>query len=108
MIYDFFSDYKAHQDKHINPALLWEYDLTRFDYQQMRGNVVQRVVERGWLNDWFAMLNLYGEVGVAEAIREIPYLNDKDLHFVSTLFQIAITEMKCYERKQLRQAHWNA
>jgi len=63
-----------------------EYDLSRFDYQQMRDIVVQRVVERGWHEDWYAALNLYGEGGMKEAIKALPYLNDKDMNFVSVIF----------------------
>jgi hypothetical protein len=51
MDFIYLSDYKKHTDARINPALLWEYNLSDFDYQQMRNVVVQRVIERGWPND---------------------------------------------------------
>ena len=79
-------DYKKHIEAKINPTLLWEYDLNRFDYHAMRNVVVQRVIERGWPEDWWAALNLYGEDGMSKAIREIAYLNDKDMNFVSNAF----------------------
>lgn len=104
----FFDKYKEFPDAKINPSLLWEYDLTNFDYQQMRDVVVQRVVERGWKTDWHAALNLYGEDGMKNSIKALPYLNDKDMNFVSLIFEIPLPEMKCYERKQLHQAHWNS
>jgi len=71
----FFSDYKDHPVTDINPALLWEYNLSNFDYDNMRNVVVQRVIERGWLNDYYAILNRYGEDGVIEALKEAPYFN---------------------------------
>jgi len=108
MNYIYLSDYKKHQDAKINPALLWEYNLSDFDFQQMRNIVVQRVIERGWPNDWYAALNLYGEKGMKDAIKSIPYLNDKDMNFVSKAFEIPLSEMKCYEKKQSRPAHWNS
>ena len=91
-------DYKKHIEAKINPTLLWEYDLNRFDYHAMRNVVVQRVIERGWPEDWWAALNLYGEDGMSKAIREIAYLNDKDMNFVSNAFDIPLSEMKCYEK----------
>lgn len=108
MNYIYLSDYKKHPDAKINPALLWEYNLSDFDFQQMRNVVVQRVIERGWPDDWYAALNLYGEKGMKEAIKAIPYLNDKDMNFVSHVFKIPLSKMKCYEKKQLQQAHWNS
>lgn len=75
---------------------------------QMRNIVVQRVIERGWRNDWNAALNLYGIEGTREAIKQLPYLNKKDMHFVSTIFKILLTDMKYYTKKQLEQAHWSS
>jgi len=108
MNYIYLSDYKKHPDAKINPALLWEYNLSDFDFQKMRNVVVQRVIERGWPNDWYAALNLYGEKGIKEAIKAIPYLNDKDMNFVSHVFKIPLSKMRCYEKKQFQQARWNS
>jgi hypothetical protein len=104
----FLNEYEKHPDAKLDTSLLWEYDLSGFDYAQMRNIVVQRVVERGWPDDWYAILNLYGEDGVKKAIKEIPYLNDKDMNFVSVAFEIPLSELKCYKRKQLHQAHWES
>jgi len=104
----FFSDYKQHPITNINPTLLWEYDLANFDYQDMRNVVVQRVIERGWFNDYYAILNLYGEKGVIQAIKEPPYLNDMDMNFVSIIFDIPMNQLRCYEKKQLPGRHWNS
>ena len=95
-----FSEYKKHSITKINPTLLWEYDLVNFDYQDMRNIVVHRVIERGWPNDYFAILNLYGLKGVKEAIKQIPYLNVKDMNFVSLVFHIPLNQLLCYKRKQ--------
>jgi len=108
MNFIYLEDYKKHPDAKINPALLWEYNLSDFDFQQMRNVVVQRVIERGWPNDWWAALNLYGENGIKEAIKAIPYLNDKDMNFVSKAFEIPLSKMKCYIKKQSQPAHWNS
>ncbi len=104
----YFSNYRVHNNTAINPVLLWDYDLKHFDYQAMKQVVVQRVIERGWPADWYAILNLYGEDGVIEAIKSLPYLNERDAHFVSLIFQIPLNEMACYARKQSRPTHWNS
>ncbi len=104
----YFDRYKDHSNATLNPSLLWEYDMSAFDFQKMRNVVVQRVVERGWPDDWYAALNMYGDNGMIEAIKALPYLNDKDMYFVSAIFEIPLPDMKCYEKKQSRQAHWNS
>lgn len=104
----YFDDYKNFPDATLNPKLLWEYRLSEFDYQDMRNVVVQRVIERGWPSDWYFILNCYGIEGVKEAIKNIGYLNDKDMNFVSHQFDIPLTSMKCYKKKQLTDQHWNS
>jgi len=86
----FFSDYKEHPVTHITPTLLWEYDLSNFDYDDMLNTVVQRVIERGWLNDYYAVLNRYGEDGVIAALKELRYFNDIDMNFLSIVFNIPL------------------
>ncbi len=88
--------------------MLWEFDLEKFDWQQMRNEVVQRVLERGRMDDFYAILNLYGVEGVKAALREIPYMNDKDMNFACVAFDLRKEELKCYTRKQSMPLHWNS
>ena len=104
----YFDDYIEHPNATINPALLWEYDLILFDFKEMKQIVIQRVIERGTPNDWYAILNLYGIEEIKNTIKILPYLNDKDSNFVSVVFEIPKNEMKCYTNKQLKPRHWNA
>lgn len=104
----FFDDYKKYPDSTLNPRLLWEYDLSDFDYDSMRSVVVQRVVERGWPDDWYFILNQYGIDGVISAIKDLSYLNEKDMNFVSHQFDIPLTSMKCYEKKRSANLHWTS
>jgi len=103
-----FEDYHDHPDSTVRPSLLWEYDLASFNWQQMRNVVVQRVLERGRMNDFYAILNLYGEDSVKDALRNIPYMNDKDMNFACITFNLKKEELKCFTRKQSITQHWNS
>ena len=103
-----FADYKYHTDSTLRPSLLWEYDLSAFDWQTMRDVVVQRVLGRGRRDDYYAMLNMYGLDGVREALRNVPYMNDKDMNFACHTFNLKKEDLKCYKRKQSRQQHFNS
>lgn len=103
----YFSSYNNPDIKEINPTLLWEYNLVDFDYQAMRKQVVQRVVERGWPDDFQAIFNLYGIDNVVETIKEIKYLNKVDMNFVHIVFQIPLKQLRCYKESQLKIQHWN-
>jgi hypothetical protein len=104
----YFDNFKKFAEASLNPKLLWEYHLSDFDYSGMRNIVVQRVIERGWPNDWYFILNLYGIDGVKSAIKDVTYLNDKDMNFVSHQFNIPLTSMKCYAKKQSMNQHWSS
>ena len=103
-----FEDYKYHSDAQVRPSLLWEFDLDRFNWQLMRNVVVQRVLERGRMDDFYAILNLYGEEGVKAALRAIPYMSDKNMNFVCVTFDLGKEELKCYTKKQSMPQHWNS
>ena len=104
----FFEKYHLHKDAKIRNSLLWEYEIEKINWQQMRNVIVQRVIERGRMNDFYAILNMYELEGLKEAIRQIPFLNNKDLAFICSVFDIKKEELKCYTKKQLKNQHWNS
>lgn len=104
----FFDNYKLHQSSKIRNSLLWEYDIDRFNWEEMRTLVVQRVIERGRMDDFYAILNIYGLSGVKDAIKQISYLNPRDLSFVCSVFNLKKENLKCYSNQQLKIQHWNS
>ncbi len=99
-----WSDWKEQIERcpKIRQGLLWEYDLKDFDWQYMRALVVERVIERGWAEDYYALFALYGGMdGVRQIIRdEVLLLSDKDIAFVCAAFNLKKEELKCYTRIQ--------
>lgn len=94
-----FSDFKNYSSSKISDSLLWEYDLKNFDYQNMKNLLVQRVIERGRMDDFYAMLNLYGLEEVKSILKKIKILNEKDMNFVSVVFEIPFEELRCYKER---------
>ena len=104
-----FDDYKNHTTCSVSPSLLWEYDLSDFDWWKSRKIVVQRIIERGWIDDYYAAFNLYGGIeGFREIIKEIPYLSPKDMNFACIAFNLKKEDLKCYTHRQSRQQHLNS
>ena len=102
MFFDFVIKNNPNIAPQINKALLWEYDLSFFDWTAMRRTVVQRVIERGNEDDFLAIFNLYGGVdGVRQIVRdEVPWLSPKDMSFAYRVFNLKKEELKCYTRTQ--------
>lgn len=100
-----FEDYKTYPRQNISPTILWEYDTkaSNWSWSDMAERVVQRVIQYGDKNDYYAMLQLYGGFdNVAEIVKRIPSLSDKDLNWACFLFHIKEEDTLCYTRKSLR------
>lgn len=104
----YFTEFDMPLSAKLNKALLWEYDMARIDYEAMRNIIVQRVIERGRMEDWHFILKQYGVEKVKETIKGLSYLNRKDMRFVSHQFSIPLSEMKCFEKKQSANQHWSS
>jgi hypothetical protein len=101
MVYFFdLSDIDTKRHRKIRAHLLWEVNLENFDYFKSSQLVVERVVQRGEIDDWLTILNLYGEQGVREKIKLIPYLKPKDMNFVHKIFDIPLIDLKSYLKRQ--------
>ncbi len=107
---NFFDLSEIDKDRHtaIRKHLLWEFDLENFDFQNAKDIVIERVVQRGDKDDWLSIFNLYGVEAVENSIRNIQYLNPKDLNFVVWVFDIPKEKMKCYTKTQLSSKHWSS
>ncbi len=92
---------REQKGKHtVSPALLWEYDLSNFDWQATRRTVVSRIIERGRPEDYYAAFDIYGIEGFRDTLKEIPYMSSKDANFASIFFDIPKEQMRCYIRKR--------
>lgn len=103
-----FGDYQLHKDAKLRKSLLWEFDSSEIDWQAMRDIIVQRVIERGRPDDFYAILNKYSLQEIKESIKRIPYLNPRDIAFVCTVFELEKNELKCTTSKRLKDQHWNS
>jgi hypothetical protein len=65
----------------INPALLWEYDLDTFNYEKSYKIVIERVLERGNLEEWREMVNFYTKNQILETIEWSAQLEQRDKDF---------------------------
>ncbi|HCZ36387.1 MAG TPA: hypothetical protein DHV26_10735 [Cytophagales bacterium] len=52
----------------IPDRLLWEYDVETFNYDKSYKIVIERVLERGTLEEWREILRYYGEQKILETI----------------------------------------
>lgn len=84
----------------ILPALFWDIDISKLNWSRHRQLIVERVIQRGTLNAIKEVTAHYGIHEIRNIIKQIPYLEKRDMAFVNIYFDIPLNELKCYSRKR--------
>ena len=105
-----FQDWKSKikDNPQISPHLLWDIDKSKFDWEKMKLFIVQRVIERGDVDDFYAIHQVYGgPKGVRKIAKKITaVLDPRDEALMRTLFNLKKKDLKCYKHKRLKRKHW--
>jgi hypothetical protein len=60
---------------------LWEYDLETFNYDKSYKIVIERILERGNIEEWREILRYYGEQKILETIEWSAQLDSRGKKF---------------------------
>ncbi len=92
----------AHKLKDFDPQaqefpfsreLFWDYPQLNIDLQKNARFVVERVVTRGRLEDFYKLLKIYKREQIVACLKESKELDSKTRHFVSHYFGIPLNEL---------------
>ena len=65
----------------ISPHLLWEYSMESFDFLKSKKLVIERIVQRGNIQDWRIMMDYYSKADILKTVRNSRQLSKKDKSF---------------------------
>jgi hypothetical protein len=91
----------------LSKTLFWDTDIDKIDYEKNAQQVIQRVLERGALKDWFEIKHYYGLERIKQEVLTVRHLDKLTLNFCSKYFKIAKEEFRCYNTKPSIQQLWN-
>ncbi len=86
--------------------LFWDVDTDDIDIQENARFIIERVLMRGRMRDWFTLNRIYGLDKIKEEALRIRYLDKVTLNFCSTFFHIPKTQFRCYNQPQSIQQLW--
>lgn len=92
---------------HLRPSLFWDVDVNGIDLQQHRAAVIERITLRGQLEEFRAMVKYYGTETVKSVLINTRYLDKRTLSYCSAIFDIPVSEFRCYKLAQLNPEHWD-
>ena len=76
----------------IRKHLLWEYDWETFDFSTMARVVIERVIERGNMEEWKEIVRYYGKENIQKVVESSPRLSSKDKQFTPIFLQSKFLE----------------
>lgn len=91
----------------LRPALFWDVNVNEVDLDKHRASVIERIAMRGRLEEFQAMVEFYGREAVKNTLVNARYLDKKTLSYCSLIFDVPITEFRCYKLAQLNPEHWS-
>lgn len=77
----------------FNRNLFWDCDTTSIDLKKNQRYVIERVLTRGFTEDFYMLLKIYSTDEIKDALRKSKELDSKTINFCSIFFNISKSEM---------------
>ncbi|MBK7174759.1 MAG: hypothetical protein IPH84_16350 [Bacteroidales bacterium] len=85
----------------FNKRIFWDVDFEKLDYDKKANFVIERVFERGDVDDIRQCRRYYGDEKVKEALLNAKFLPEHTLYFASAIIDEPVTAFRCYTLRQL-------
>lgn len=89
----------------FNRRIFWDVDYDRMDVDLKEQFIIERVFERGDVDDIRECRRYYGDGKVKQILVNAKYLPERRLHLAAVIVQTPITEFRCYKNRLSPQIH---
>ncbi len=90
----------------FNKRIFWDVNFETMDYDKKAGFVIERVFERGDVEDIRQCRRYYGDEMISNALTNAKWLSLSTICLATALFNNELTDYKCYNTAQLNPMHW--
>ncbi|MBW6535066.1 MAG: hypothetical protein K0B11_08655 [Mariniphaga sp.] len=91
---------KAKQKPVFNKRIFWDVNFEKLDYDAKSNFVIERVFERGDVEDIRLCRRYYGDEKVTEALLNAKYLPEHRMHLASAVTGKPLNKFRCYILRQ--------
>ncbi|HOZ79719.1 MAG TPA: hypothetical protein PLY34_17115 [Ferruginibacter sp.] len=95
------------QKPEFNKRIFWDVNFDMIDYQKKSAFVIERVFERGDVEDIRQARRYYGDEVVVNSLTAAKWLRYDIYVFVKNLFDLKPEDFRCYTQRQLSQLPWS-
>ena len=85
----------------FNKRIFWDVNFEALDYANKSNFVIERVFERGDVEDIRQCRRYYGDEKITEILLNAKYLSEQRLYLASAIINKPITDFRCYTLRQL-------
>lgn len=87
----------------IKKTTLWDVDLRKLDFTQHAEWLIERVFNRGEMNEVFEIIACYGANNVKNILLNADILEGPGLDLAAAIFKLPKEKFQCYGKKLYRQ-----
>jgi nicotinamide mononucleotide adenylyltransferase len=85
----------------FDKRIFWDVNFEQLDYDAKASFVIERVFERGDVEDIRQCRRYYGDEKVAEALLKAKYLPEHRMHLAAAVIDKPVEQFRCYKLRQL-------
>ncbi len=85
----------------FNKRIFWDVNFETLDYEKKAAFIIERVFERGDVEDIRQCRRFYGPAKVSHTLLNAKYLPERRLHLAAAIIDKPFTEFRCYTQKLL-------
>jgi len=85
----------------FNRRIFWDVDYDRLDFDQRASFVIERVFERGDVEDIRNCRRYYGDEKVSEALLRAKFLPEHRMYLASAVIDKPLENFRCYTMRRL-------
>ena len=86
--------------------IFWDVDFDKLDYDAKANFVIERVFERGDVDDIRNCRRYYGDEKVSEVLLSAKWLSLQTIYLAAAVIDKNINEFRCYIQAQSQKEHW--
>ncbi|MBI4648633.1 MAG: hypothetical protein HY738_19120 [Bacteroidia bacterium] len=92
--------------KKLSKSLFWEFDFKKLDPDKNRRLFMERIITRGNLEQFIAMMKYYDEEIIKNEVVKLRGLRKINANFLHIIFNIPKKLFPCYSRKRSINQFW--
>ena len=90
----------------LQKRIFWDVDFDKIDYRKKYAFVIERVFERGDVDDIRQVRRFYGDELIKKTLQNAKWLRYDIFVFTKNLFELNSENFRCYISRQSSQIPW--